>query len=45
MDLVEVAPPYDHGEIAALLAANLIYEFLSVLAKGSPVTGDSAGSG
>jgi agmatinase len=45
MDLVEVAPPYDHGEITALLAANLIYEFLSVLAKGSPVTGDSAGSG
>jgi agmatinase len=43
MDLVEVAPPYDHGEITALLASNLVYEFLSVLAKGSPVTDGSAG--
>jgi agmatinase len=45
MDLVEVAPPYDHGEITALLASNLVYEFLSVLAKGSPVTDGSAGGG
>jgi arginase family enzyme len=36
MDLVEVAPPFDHGEITSLLAANLVYEFLSLLAKGSP---------
>jgi len=35
MDLVEVAPPFDHGEITSLLAANLVYEFLSLLAKGS----------
>ncbi len=28
-DLVEVAPPYDHGEITAVLAANLAYEMLS----------------
>lgn len=31
-DLVEVAPPYDHGEITAILAANLIYEFISLKA-------------
>lgn len=31
-DLVEVSPPYDHGEITAILAANLIYEFLSLKA-------------
>jgi agmatinase/guanidinopropionase len=36
MDVVEVAPPFDHGEITSLLAANLVYEFLSVLAKGRP---------
>jgi guanidinobutyrase len=27
-DLVEVAPPYDHGGITATLAANLLYEML-----------------
>lgn len=32
MDVVEVAPPYDHAEITSLLAANLIFEFLSILA-------------
>ena len=37
MDVVEVAPPFDHGEITCLLAANLVYEFLSLLAKGRPV--------
>lgn len=31
-DLVEVSPPYDHGEITAILAANLAFEFLSLLA-------------
>jgi len=31
-DIVEVAPPYDASEITALLAANLVYEFLLVLA-------------
>jgi len=31
-DLVEVSPPYDGpGQITALLAANLVYEFLSTL--------------
>lgn len=31
-DIVEVAPPYDHAEITSLLAANVVFEFLSVLA-------------
>ena len=31
-DVVEVAPAYDPGEITALLAANLVYEFLMLLA-------------
>jgi len=31
-DIVEVAPAYDAAEITALLAANLVYEFLLVLA-------------
>lgn len=30
-DIVEVAPAYDSAEITALLAANLVYEFLLVL--------------
>jgi agmatinase len=45
MDLVEVAPPFDHGEITSLLASNLIYEFLSVLAKGSPPAAGPADGG
>jgi arginase family enzyme len=31
-DLVEVSPPYDSGEITSILAANLVFEFLSLLA-------------
>ncbi|MFZ0483648.1 MAG: agmatinase [Desulfobacterales bacterium] len=31
MDIVEVAPPYDHAEITALAAATLALEFLYVL--------------
>jgi agmatinase/guanidinopropionase len=31
-DLVEVCPSYDHGEITSILAANLVFEFLSLLA-------------
>jgi len=32
-DLVEVSPPYDNpGEITSILAANLVFEFLSLLA-------------
>lgn len=30
-DLVEVSPPYDHAGITAILAANLAFEFLSLL--------------
>lgn len=33
-DVVEVAPAYDSAEITALLAANLVHEFLLVLAAG-----------
>ncbi len=32
-DLVEVAPAYDPAGVTAVLASNLIYEFLSLLAK------------
>jgi agmatinase/guanidinopropionase len=31
-DLVEVSPPFDHGDITAILAANLAFEFLSLYA-------------
>jgi len=34
IDVVEVSPPYDQSEITCLLAANLVYEFLEVLAEG-----------
>jgi len=30
-DLVEVNPAYDHGEITAILAANLVFELLSLV--------------
>lgn len=32
-DIVEVAPCYDSGEITSLLAANIVFEFLSMLAS------------
>jgi agmatinase len=31
-DLVEVSPPYDHGDITAVLAANIVFEYLSLMA-------------
>jgi agmatinase len=31
-DLVEVNPSFDHGDITCLLASNLVFEFLSLLA-------------
>ncbi len=31
-DLVEVLPAYDHGEITSYLAANIVFEYLSILA-------------
>jgi agmatinase len=33
-DCVEVSPPYDSSGITALLSANLIYEFMSLVAHG-----------
>jgi len=38
MDVVEVAPAYDHAEITAIAAASLAYDWLAVLAKqkGAP---------
>jgi arginase family enzyme len=35
-DIVEVAPPYDGpGQITSLLAANIMFEFLCVIARAS----------
>jgi arginase family enzyme len=31
-DLVEVNPPYDSSDITSILAANIIFEYLSLLA-------------
>jgi len=31
-DLVEVSPPYDSGDITSILAANIAFEFLSLIA-------------
>ena len=31
-DVVEVLPAYDHGEITSYMAANIVFEFLSILA-------------
>jgi len=31
-DLVEVSPPFDHGDITAVLASNIAFEYLSLLA-------------
>jgi agmatinase len=33
MDLVEVAPPYDHAEITAILAHRVVMEAISALGK------------
>jgi agmatinase len=33
-DVVEVSPPYDHAEVTAIAAANLVYEFCSLFALG-----------
>jgi agmatinase len=32
VDVVEVAPPYDHAELTSIAAANLVYECLALLA-------------
>jgi agmatinase len=33
MDVVEVAPAYDHSEITAIAAASVAYDWLAILAK------------
>ena len=33
MDLVEVSPPFDHGEITAIAAATIAHDWLAVLAE------------
>lgn len=35
-DLVEVSPPFDPTHITAILAANLVFEMLSVMARSHP---------
>jgi len=32
MDIVEVSPPYDHADVTAILAANLVFEYLCLIA-------------
>ena len=32
MDIVEVSPPYDHADVTAILAANLVFEYLCLVA-------------
>ena len=31
-DIVEVSPPYDHADITAILASNIVFEYLSLIA-------------
>ena len=44
-DVVEVAPPYDHAELTGLAAANVVYEYMSLLALGkdAPAGGPAYG--
>ncbi|MCV7421884.1 agmatinase [Mycobacterium yunnanensis] len=35
-DIVEVSPAYDHAEITGVVAANLAYELISLLARNRP---------
>jgi agmatinase len=43
-DVVEVAPPFDSAEITALLAANLVYEFLELIAAQRAQTTGEGGA-
>ena len=38
-DLVEVIPAYDHSNITTILAANLVFEYLSLLALKKRIGG------
>ena len=42
-DLVEVAPPFDSQHITAILAANLVFELLSLMARRAPASRSTAG--
>ncbi|KAF8560154.1 Arginase/deacetylase [Imleria badia] len=35
-DVVEVAPAYDHAEITAIAAADIVHDFLSMLMYSEP---------
>ena len=35
-DIVEVSPPYDQSGITAMLAANVLFELLSLISLGRP---------
>lgn len=41
MDVVEVAPAYDHSEITALAAATLAHDYLCLLARRKQATADT----
>ena len=43
MDVVEVAPAYDHAEITAIAAATVAYDWLAVLAKQKGAPSKSVG--
>jgi agmatinase len=43
MDLVEVAPAYDHAEITAIAAATLAHDYLCLLAKKKQAAGAAGG--
>lgn len=44
-DVVEVSPPYDHGNITSLLAANLLFEIIAVMAATRRRRQDSPAAG
>ena len=33
MDLVEVSPPYDHGEVTALAGATILHDVICLIAE------------
>ena len=43
LDVVEVAPAYDHAEVTGIAAAHVAYELLSVMARGT--TNHTSGTG
>ena len=45
MDIVEVAPAYDHAEITALAAATLGYNYLCIIAQMKGAKPEHIGTG